>query len=492
MDEIVIHPELPPNDIILLKNLADEFRQRLQKQQRHHQNQNQGPGPHPDDDAELATDAEPAAGETRQPSDAEAPSQAAAAAGDDDGSAGAAPDDYAWTARDEEDLARMKALNDPASPEFEPTVFSSVDLRDLSARLHPFVYDYVLLPYIHDVIMVTHLIIYFTTSVPSALWLFYRFTALHGVLHFAMQFYYMGTYTLMMHQHIHGGGVLRKSPLLIRCFDLAFPYLIDPLMGHSWNSYYYHHIKLHHVEGNGPDDLSSTLRYQRDSVWDFLQYLGRFYFLIWLDLPLYFLRKGRLALAAKAGGWELSYYGVLAALLRLRPGATVCALLLPLLLLRVGLMVGNWGQHAFVDPDEPDSDYRSSITLIDVPSNRYCFNDGYHTSHHLNPRRHWRDHPTHLLARKGTYGREGALVFAGIDYLEVTVRLLLGHYERLAARLVPVGARQHALTPAQRVDLLRRAARRFSEDEIRRKFRTAAAAAAAAAPAEVEDADKTK
>lgn len=29
-------------------------------------------------------------------------------------------------------------------------------------------------------------------------------------------------------------------------------------------------------------------------------------------------------------------------------------------------MVGNWGQHAFVDKDEPDSDFRSSITLIDV------------------------------------------------------------------------------------------------------------------------------
>jgi hypothetical protein len=30
-------------------------------------------------------------------------------------------------------------------------------------------------------------------------------------------------------------------------------------------------------------------------------------------------------------------------------------------------MVGNWGQHALVDELEPDSDFRSSITLIDVP-----------------------------------------------------------------------------------------------------------------------------
>ena len=31
------------------------------------------------------------------------------------------------------------------------------------------------------------------------------------------------------------------------------------------------------------------------------------------------------------------------------------------------MMVGNWGQHALVDEVEPDSDFRSSITLIDVP-----------------------------------------------------------------------------------------------------------------------------
>ncbi len=49
---------------------------------------------------------------------------------------------------------------------------------------------------------------------------------------------------------------------------------------------------------------------------------------------------------------------------------TLFVLILPFTLMRIGLMVGNWGQHAFVDADEPDSDYRSSITLIDVPVRR--------------------------------------------------------------------------------------------------------------------------
>jgi fatty acid desaturase len=66
-------------------------------------------------------------------------------------------------------------------------------------------------------------------------------------------------------------------------------------------------------------------------------------------------------------------------------------------------MVGNWGQHAFVDEANPKSDFRSSVTVIDVASNRFCYNDGYHTSHHLNPLRHWREHPVSFLQQKDRY-----------------------------------------------------------------------------------------
>ena len=211
--------------------------------------------------------------------------------------------------------------------------------------------------------MIMHLLLYFCTSVPSAAFLYWNFSCVHGLLHLAMQATYMGTYTLMMHQHIHLGGILSKRYAVL---DAVFPYITDPLMGHSWNSYYYHHVKHHHVENNGPDDLSSTMRYQRDNFVHFLCYAGRFYFLIWLDLPLYFLRKNRIELAAKAALWELGWYATLWHLYTLNAKATLVAFILPLLGLRAGLMVRNWGQHAFVDKERPGSDYRSSITLIDV------------------------------------------------------------------------------------------------------------------------------
>ncbi|KND89806.1 hypothetical protein TOPH_05500 [Tolypocladium ophioglossoides CBS 100239] len=374
-----------------------------------------------------------------------------------------------------EDVARLKAMRDPTSAKFEPTVLLSID--DCASHVSPTFNRSMLQPYIRwagkvarhetDVAMITHLILYFTTSVPSAVLLYWHFTYIHGVVHAALQFYYLGTYTLMMHQHIHQRGILAKRFSL---FDKLFPYILDPMMGHTWNTYYYHHVKHHHVESNGPDDLSSTIRYQRDSVPDFLQYVGRFFFFVWLDLPLYFLRKNRPALALRAGAWEfLSYFFYYAMARGFGGKATFFVYLVPLLLLRMGLMIGNWGQHAFVDAEEPDSDFRSSITVIDVASNRFCFNDGYHTSHHLNPRRHWRDHPISFLEQKQTYAKEGALVFHNIDFLMISLRLLCKDYEHLAKCLVPIGD-QIDLTMEGRVALLKKLTRKFSEEEIQEKF----------------------
>ncbi|KAJ3488224.1 hypothetical protein NLG97_g6233 [Lecanicillium saksenae] len=372
----------------------------------------------------------------------------------------------------QEAVSKLKAMREPKNQSFEPTILLTVD--DVESRLPAKSF---LRPFLRslrgvarhetDVVMVLHLALYFTTSIPSALYLYRNFSYIHGILHLIMQFYYVGTYTLMMHQHIHQRGILSKEYAL---FDKLFPYITDPLMGHTWNTYYYHHVKHHHVEGNGPGDLSSTIRYQRDSVVDFLRYVGRFYLLIWLDLPLYFLKTKRPKSAIRSAGWEIStycFYFTMAKLFGTKP--TFFVYVAPLMIMRLGLMVGNWGQHAFVDPDEPDSDFRSSITLIDVPSNRFCFNDGYHTSHHLNPMRHWRDHPISFLEQKETYAKEGALVFHNIDFLMITIRLMMKDYETLAKCLVPMGD-QIQLSMEGRAQLLRRLTKKFTEEDVQRTF----------------------
>jgi len=254
----------------------------------------------------------------------------------------------------------------------ETTVFTNWDLKDLPAgkgfkagilRVYiAWAQGIVRNPV--DVVFLTHILLYLGTSVPSALFLFYHFAWVHGVFHVLMQLSYCGSFTLMHHNHIHNNGLLKKEYTL---FDSAWPYILGPLMGHTWNSYYYHHVKHHHVEGNGPEDLSTTIRLQRDELSDFLMYVARFVTMAWIELPLYFLRKGKPTLAFKSALGEWSSCVCIYALARTNFYPTLFTLLIPLLLMRIGLMVGNFGQHALVDDVDPVSDFRSSITLIDVP-----------------------------------------------------------------------------------------------------------------------------
>ena len=197
----------------------------------------------------------------------------------------------------------------------------------------------------------------------SAALLFWRFGWAHAAAHAALALLSAGPFTLMLHNHIHNGGVLAQPWAR---WDRAVPYVLQPLFGHTCDSYYFHHVKHHHVENNGPHDLSSTLRYQRDSPAHFVVYLLRFVALVCLELPCYFLRRRQPALAVRTFVHEAASYLAYYALWHRNPRATAVVFLLPLLAMRVAMMVGNWAQHAFVDHRDPASDLRSSVTLIDV------------------------------------------------------------------------------------------------------------------------------
>ena len=301
---------------------------------------------------------------------------------------------------DERTIELLSAFSDPQNDAFEPTIFTSWDLKELpkqpadaqkfspgsvGTKEHPEVtsnlpplyqglQDSLLRSYVSwaskvvrrptDVVFLTHILIYLSTSVPSAFYLYYRFSWFHGICHWVMTAWYCGAFTLLLHNHIHNNGVLSKDYAWL---DRVFPYILEPLMGHTWDSYYYHHVKHHHVEANGPDDLSSTIRYQRDEFYDFSVYVGRFLLFVWLELPLYFLRKGKSSLAIRSAVSEFTSYGFIYLMARYNFRPTLFVMIIPLVQMRIGMMVGNFGQHAFVDDVEPDSDFRSSITLIDVP-----------------------------------------------------------------------------------------------------------------------------
>ena len=61
-------------------------------------------------------------------------------------------------------------------------------------------------------------------------------------------------------------------------------------------------------------------------------------------------------------------------------------------------------------------------------------------------------------------------MFHNIDYLMITVKLMQKDYAHLARCMIPLGEHM-SLTMDERIVLLKRHTRRFTEEEIKAKFR---------------------
>ena len=118
-------------------------------------------------------------------------------------------------------------------------------------------------------------------------------------------------------------------------------------------------------------------------------------------------------------------------LLNVNAGAILVVFIVSVVFVRIPMMIGNWGQHAFICPADPTNPYRNSLTCINTRFNRRCFNDGYHIHHHVEARRHWNT-PGELEANLGRYGAEDAVVLEGIDFFGIWLCLMLRRWEVLA------------------------------------------------------------
>lgn len=242
-------------------------------------------------------------------------------------------------------------------------------------------------------------------------------------------------YILMLHNTSH-------RPLWKREYGWAkyyIPWVLGPFCGETPETYYIHHIGMHHAEGNLPKDLSSTLQYQRDSALDFLRYWADFFFLSLFRLANYHGRKKRHSMVRRMLAGEFTFYLVVALGLAINAAATLTVFVVPFLLCRFLMMCGNWGQHAFVDADDAGNSYRNSITCINALYNRRCFNDGYHIGHHLVANMHWTDLPLEFQKNRAKYAEQGAIVFEGIDFFIVWFFLMTHNYKALAKHYVDLG-----------------------------------------------------
>jgi hypothetical protein len=250
--------------------------------------------------------------------------------------------------------------------------------------------------------------------------------------HFANNFVFKGPFGLMLHCTSHRQWFNEKN----KSFNHYLPWVVGPFFGQTPETYSAHHLAMHHRENNLEDDLSSTMHYQRDSISGFLRYFAAFFFTVIPTLALYFDGRGQLKLRNKVIRGELAFWLVCAALCFVSWQATLAVFIIPLLISRIIMMIGNWAQHSFVDADDPGNFYKNSVTCINTKYNNKCWNDGYHISHHITPNLHWTLHPNHLITNLEEYAANKALVFEGIHFLHIWWYLMTNNYQRLSMHVV--------------------------------------------------------
>lgn len=353
----------------------------------------------------------------------------------------------------------MRAVPVIQDPVFQKrSVFNAIERFFLSLIKDERDLPFVILCIKMTILLVASATLLFVNPYPAA-WMWWINAGAHAVI----LGLYAGPFTLMLHNTSHRPFFKKEASAL----NYYIPWFLGVFVGQSPLLYFAHHIGMHHSEGNLPEDRSSTMRFQRDGVLDFSIYYFRFLFIGLIDLADYFMhtntKKRRHFLPMVFIGESL-YVAMCVGLWFISPGAVTVVFILPLILVRLAMMMGNWAQHAFVSQDQPNNDYQSSITCINTTYNRTCFNDGYHIGHHLFPNMHWTDMPGEFQKNKDLYAQNRAIVFEGIDYNQVWFFLMTKRYDVLAKHFVNIN--NVYASDQEIMDMLRSRTKRFDKEGL--------------------------
>jgi fatty acid desaturase len=324
----------------------------------------------------------------------------------------------------------MKALAALTDPVFVPkkkyNAFDRFWLRIMNDKRDlPFIY---LLAKIHVLVFPVAVLLF--TPVLQGWW----WWAVAIPYFYVSQFYFKGRFGLMLHCICHRKAF--KKPY--QWIHGYITWIVCPLFGHAPEGYFSHHLGMHHIENNMPDDTSSTMAYQRDSARDFLSYFFKFLSVGVINTIRYLFSKKRKKLGQRLTVGEYVYIAFCIGMCFVNLKATLVVFIIPLVFARLVMMLGNWTQHSFIDHAEPDNLYTNSINCINTVYNHVCWNDGYHIIHHLRPGMHYTEMPAEFLKRKDEFATNKAIVFDGIHYLHIFIYLLTKRYDKLADNLVNI------------------------------------------------------
>ena len=316
----------------------------------------------------------------------------------------------------------------------------------LATKLERIVNDPRDLPFFETIGLISLVLLPFALS-----FYFYNFSWWLAPLYWITLIWFLGPFLLTLHLICHRKLFKKEHAWANR----IIPWFIGPFFGQIPEAFYAHHVAMHHLENNMHADLSSTLKYRRDSFFHWLQYFLKFVFLGRLTLLKYIWQRKRMKIF-----WPLVFglvfcWSLVVGLTFLNPRASVVVFYVPMAIAWFGLMAGNWTQHAFVDACDPNNPYKNSITVINAIYNKRCYNDGYHIGHHLKQMRHWCEMPEDFAANRESYIKNKSIIFNTYDYQILWIFLMLKRYDWLAKHFVDLNEPDKKMSQAEIIDLLK-------------------------------------
>ena len=266
----------------------------------------------------------------------------------------------------------------------------------------------------------------------TSLFIFPQFSMLLLIVHLSIYIIFFGPFITMYHD-INHVPIFKHSFLNEYIVDfIGLFYGLPPKL------YFSFHVIMHHPQNNGRHDISTTMPYQRDSIIDFIKYSIRFFFSharLFDYLKASRSKKANL-LADRILLSEVLFISTsIALLIFVNVLATVFVLLVPVFMTRMLLIIGNWGEHALIDPDDPGNNYRNSVNIIGF-YNKGHFNVGFHIGHHNQPALHFTLLENEFYDNINNYAKEDAIIFRDLHYPHIWFYLMSKNYKRLAKKFV--------------------------------------------------------
>ena len=271
----------------------------------------------------------------------------------------------------------------------------------------------------------------------------------YHVLIFGPYFVFYSQVATLIHKEGHEPkGFFRKPFTFLNKF---FGHFMAFFYGHVPEGYPMGHMRIHHKHDNAPEDVTSTVFYDRNQASRFMMYLFEF-MLFWtgISIAYYHYRKNRMEEFRRMVFGMLFYYLLIAVVMYFNFWFGFAYLLLVHLSTIIFLAVINYTWHAWTDPNEPKNIYKNSITVLNGQYNVY--NEDYHVEHHKRPQTHWEEYPGNYQKHLKEYAENRAIIFDDTQAFEIFFWLLFGAYDKMADHMIDLN---NDMSQADKIALLK-------------------------------------